>query len=167
MKNRTLLSLVAAVLLAGISAVSAAPMENGKMASQASDQPNLTPKQQTTAWDDLYTDVLNQKTPSGFKAIVGAASPTITSAPVTTKAANDVPALKPYKFAMMEHKLAIINPSDGKIAESSPDSTSGARGWAWPSKATVAPMVPATRVPAAWRVANVVWAGGNIAGLNG
>jgi hypothetical protein len=36
---------------------------------------------------------------------------------VTTRAANDVPALNPYRFAMMEHKLMIINPSDGKIAE--------------------------------------------------
>jgi hypothetical protein len=106
MKKRTSVSFIAAVLLASISAVSAAPMENGKMASRASDQLNLTSKQQTVAWDDLYTGVLNQKIPSGFKAIVGAQiPPTITSAPVTTRAANDVPALNPYRFAMMEHKL--------------------------------------------------------------
>jgi hypothetical protein len=36
---------------------------------------------------------------------------------VTAKAAGDVPALKPYKFAMLQRKLVIINPRDGKIAE--------------------------------------------------
>ncbi len=67
----------------------------------------------------LYTNVLDQKTPSGSKAnVLGRRSPqTIALALVTTEATNDVPALKPYKFAMMEHKLMMENPSDGKIAE--------------------------------------------------
>ena len=33
------------------------------------------------------------------------------------KAASDVPALKPYNFAMLQKKLVIVNPSDHKIAE--------------------------------------------------
>ena len=39
------------------------------------------------------------------------------TAPVTAKAASDVPALKPYKFAKEQKKLVIVNPSDQKIAD--------------------------------------------------
>ena len=54
----------------------------------------------------------------GFSAVAGAVVPnSITTAPITTKAASDVPALKPYHFAMLQHKLVIVNPSDKKIAE--------------------------------------------------
>jgi hypothetical protein len=42
---------------------------------------------------------------------------TIVTAPVTARAAGDVPALKPYKFAMVQEKLVIVNPSDGKIVD--------------------------------------------------
>jgi hypothetical protein len=114
-------------LLAGISAASAAPPENGrmaappastKMAPPSSDTLTLTSAQRKKAWDDLYTGKLNQKTPSGFNATVGVALPsTIVTAPVTARAAGDVPALKPYKFAMVQEKLVIVNPSDGKIVD--------------------------------------------------
>jgi hypothetical protein len=61
---------------------------------------------------------LNQRAPSGFNATVGAVVPNgVKIAPVTGKAASDVPALKPYNFAMLQHKLLIVNPSDKKIAE--------------------------------------------------
>ncbi len=36
---------------------------------------------------------------------------------VPSKAARDVPALRPYDFAMVQGKLLIVNPSDKKIAE--------------------------------------------------
>ena len=35
--------------------------------------------------------------------------------PVTAKAVGDIPALRPYDFAMMEGQLLIVNPSDRKI----------------------------------------------------
>lgn len=123
MKKPTSIVLAAAALLAGMAAASAAPMENAntpsaKMAPPASDTLVLSATQQKTAWDDLYTGALNQKAPSGFNAAVGATVPsTIVTAPVTAKAASDVPALKPYKFAMLQKKLVIVNPNDGKIAE--------------------------------------------------
>ena len=41
---------------------------------------------------------------------------TIVIAPVTAQAGSDVPALKPYSFAMVQRKLVIVNPSDRKIA---------------------------------------------------
>ena len=60
---------------------------------------------------------LNQNTPPGFDAVVGAKVPnTIVIAPVTAQAGNDVPALKPYSFAMVQKKLIIVNPASRKIA---------------------------------------------------
>jgi hypothetical protein len=96
----------------------AAPPASTKMAPPSSDTLTLTSAQRKKAWDDLYTGKLNQKTPSGFNATVGVALPsTIVTAPVTARAAGDVPALKPYKFAMVQEKLVIVNPSDGKIVD--------------------------------------------------
>lgn len=123
MKKPTSIALAAAALLAGIAAASAAPMESAKtpsakMAPPASDTLVLSTAQQKTAWDDLYTGALSQKTPLGFNAAVGATVPSnIVTAPVPAKAVGDVPALKPYKFAMLRKKLLIVNPNDGKIAE--------------------------------------------------
>ena len=123
MKAQTAITLAAAALLAGVSAASAAPMEGAtthgaKMAPQASDTLTLTTAQRQKAWKDLYTSALNQKTPAGFKATVGAIVPSkVVTAPVTTKAASAIPALKPYKFAMVQKKLVIVNPKDRKIAE--------------------------------------------------
>ena len=122
-KTQTAIALATALSLAGISAASAAVMQpNGnaatKMPPSASDSLSLSGAQQRTAWNDLYVKSLNQKTPSGFDATVGAVVPhNVEVAPVTSKAASDVPALKPYDFAMLQHKLLIVNPGDKKIAE--------------------------------------------------
>jgi hypothetical protein len=120
-KTQTVIALAAALSLAGISAASAATMANGvttKMVAPASDSLSLSGTQQHTAWSDLYVRSLNQKTPSGFDATVGAVVPnSVKVAPVTSRAAGDVPALKPYDFAMLQHKLLIVNPGDKKIAE--------------------------------------------------
>jgi hypothetical protein len=128
-KARQSLALAAAVLLAGVSAASAATPAPAKtktttmakataMAPQAKDTLTLTAAQRKLAWKDLYTGALNQKTPTGFKASVGAVMPgKVVTAAVTRKAAGDVPALKPYKFAMVQKKLVIVNPSDHKIAD--------------------------------------------------
>ena len=123
MKTQTSIALAAAALLAGVSVASAAPtagakMEGAKMAPQAHDTLALSKAQRKEAWKDLYTGALNQKAPSKFQAKVGAVVPSsVTTASVTTKAASDVPALKPYHFAMLQKKLVIVNPADRKIAE--------------------------------------------------
>ena len=55
--------------------------------------------------------------PPGFDAVVGTTVPnTIVIAPVTAQAGSDVPALKPYSFAMVQKKLVIVNPGNRKIA---------------------------------------------------
>lgn len=85
--------------------------------AQSSDSLTLSDAQRKMAWQDLYMDSLNQNTPPGFDAVVGATVPnTIVIAPVTAQAGGDVPALKPYAFAMVQKKLVIVNPSDRKIA---------------------------------------------------
>ena len=88
------------------------------MSPPAKDTLMLSNAQQKTAWHDLYTKSLNQTAPSGFGAAVGAVVPkSVITAPMPAKAASDVPALKPYNFAMLQKKLVIVNPSDHKIAE--------------------------------------------------
>ncbi len=145
--SRSILAVLsAAVLMAGISAASAgsatsadnanapaAKVQNDKTQSDkvqsnkaqsagASAQPadtlTLSDAQRKSAWQDLYMDSLNQTTPPGFDAVVGATVPnTIVIVPVTAQAGSDVPALKPYSFAMVQKKLVIVNPSNRKIAD--------------------------------------------------
>lgn len=120
MKTPTSITLAAAaMLLAGVSAASAAGIQSSNaMSRPARDTLTLSNVQQKTAWQDLYTKALNQAAPSGFDATVGAVVPnSVTTAPMPAKAASDVPALQPYNFAMLQKKLVIVNPSDHKIAE--------------------------------------------------
>jgi hypothetical protein len=119
MRKQISVALAAGLLVAGASAASAAGMKplNPISSRQASDTLNLTSTQQQAAWKDLYMGSLNQ-TSSNFNAKQGAVLPSgIVTAPVTTKASGDVPALKPFDFAMVNGKLLIINPSDKKIVD--------------------------------------------------
>jgi uncharacterized protein DUF1236 len=128
--------LSAAVLMAAMSAASvgsasaaegantpAAKVQSDKTqgadaSTQSADTLTLSDAQRKTAWQDLYMDSLNQNTPPGFDAVVGATVPnTIVIVPVTAQAGSDVPALKPYSFAMVQKKLVIVNPSNRKIAD--------------------------------------------------
>jgi Flp pilus assembly protein CpaB len=135
MNKPRLAALSVAALLAGISAALAgsatsrdnanpqAPKmqsdktQSANVTAQSGDALTLSDTQRKMAWQDLYMDSLNQNTPPGFDAIVGAKVPnTIVIAPVTAQAGSDVPVLKPYSFAMVQKKLVIVNPSNRKIA---------------------------------------------------
>jgi hypothetical protein len=88
-----------------------------KTTTAEADALKLSDAQRKMAWQDLYMDSLNQDTPAGFNAVVGATVPnTIVIAPVTAQAGSDVPALKPYAFAMVQKKLVIVNPGSRRIA---------------------------------------------------
>ena len=100
-KTQTAFAVAAALSLAGIAAASAAGMPSpalvpnagatAKMAPPASDSLSLSAPQQHAAWNDLYVRSLNQETPAGFDATVGAVVPdSVSVAPVTIKAASDV-----------------------------------------------------------------------------
>lgn len=123
MNKPRLAALSVAALLAGISAAlagSATSRDNANppaVTAQSGDALTLSDTQRKMAWQDLYMDSLNQNTPPGFDAIVGAKVPnTIVIAPVTAQAGSDVPVLKPYSFAMVQKKLVIVNPSNREIA---------------------------------------------------
>jgi hypothetical protein len=135
MNKPSLAALSVAVVMAGTSAASAGPAmsrdnanapaaktqsdktQSANATAQSGDTLTLSDAQRKLAWQDLYMDSLNQNTPPGFDAVVGAKVPnTIVIAPVTAQAGSDVPALKPYSFAMVQKKLVIVNPSSRKIA---------------------------------------------------
>jgi hypothetical protein len=113
MKKQMSIGLAAALLLAGVTAASAAGMAR----STASDSLTLTNTQQKTAWQDLHTKN-KQTAPSGFVASSGTAVPgTMQIKPVPSNTATAVPALRPYDFAMVKGKLLIVNPADRTIAD--------------------------------------------------
>jgi hypothetical protein len=88
------------------------------MSKPAGDTLGLTSAQQKLVWRDLNGQATNQNAPSGFQPMVGAVVPSsIKIEPVPTKAATDIPSLKPYDFAMVQGKVLIVNPADKKVAD--------------------------------------------------
>jgi hypothetical protein len=113
MDKRRLIAVAAAAIISSVSVLCAAAATG----AQPTDKLGLSKDQQLTAWNDLYMGSLSQKTPTGFDAIVGASMPRgVVTAPVTPRAVNDLPTLRPYAFAMVQRKLVIVNPIDRKIA---------------------------------------------------
>lgn len=114
-------TLVVAALLA-VSAVPAASMAS-QMSSRnkttgASDTLTLSDSQQKSIWNDVSRRASNESAPSGFNAAVGTVLPTDVSIhALPRRATRDVPEVKPYRYAMMQDKLLIVNPSDHKIAD--------------------------------------------------
>ena len=121
MKKSASVAVAAALLLSGVSAASAATSHMSKGAggaATAGDTLALSATQQKQVWKDLSRHAANQTAPSGFNATVGAAIPSgISLYPLPRQAARDVPAVKPYRFAMLQDKIVIVNPSDKKIAD--------------------------------------------------
>jgi hypothetical protein len=132
MNPGTQLTFAAIALLAGISAAAAADnaMSSTKTAntspaapsasqSSTKDTLSLSESQRQTAWEDISQQATWQKAPAGFAAKVGATVPSaLITQPVPVSTSNDVPALRPYQFALLKSdKLLIVNPSDNKVAE--------------------------------------------------
>jgi hypothetical protein len=120
MKKSASVAIAAALLLSGFSAASAASHMSKAAggATTAGDTLALSATQQKEVWKDLSRHATNQTAPSGFNATVGTAIPSgISTYPLPRQAARDVPAVKPYRFAMLQNKVLIVNPSDKKIAD--------------------------------------------------
>jgi hypothetical protein len=118
MTRQISLALAAAMLLGGTLAGSAAGIQSpgGNMSPPPKDTLSLTADQQKTAWNDLSSQAKKQTAPpSFFRSVGNVVSGSVKLEPVTAKAAGDIPALRPYDFAMMEGQLLIVNPSDRKI----------------------------------------------------
>jgi hypothetical protein len=117
MKKSASLALAAALVLSGVTAASArSHMSNGT--SGASDTLSLSDTQQQSIWKDVSKHATNQNAPADFNAAVGTEIPSgLSTYPMPRQAARDVPAVKPYRYAMTQDKVLIVNPSDHKIAD--------------------------------------------------
>ena len=120
MKKSALLALVTALAVSGVTAASARS-HMSRLSNQtpgASDTLSLSDQQQQSIWKDVSRHATNQNAPADFNAAVGTEVPSgLNTYPLPRRAARDVPAVKPYRYAMTQDKVLIVNPSDHKIAD--------------------------------------------------
>ncbi len=117
MKKSASLALAAALVLTGATAASARSHMSNKTTG-ASDTLTLSDAQQQSIWNDVSKHAANQTAPADFNVAVGTEVPsTLNTYPLPRQAARDVPAVKPYRYAMTQDKVLIVNPSDHKIAD--------------------------------------------------
>jgi hypothetical protein len=120
MKKSASAVVAAVLLLSGVSVASAASHMSNRSArsAAASDTLTLSDTQQKSIWKDVSRRATNQNAPSDFNATVGSAIPaSVNTYPLPRQAARDVPAVRPYRYAMLQDKVLIVNPSDNKIAD--------------------------------------------------
>jgi hypothetical protein len=123
MKSPSRIVIATAILLSGVSLATAAGMSKstGTSSSMAKpvDQLSLSSPQQKTAWQDISGQAVKETAPARFTASIGQKVPNqLALHPVPINAAEKVPALKPYSYALLDsNKLLIVNPSDRKVAE--------------------------------------------------
>jgi hypothetical protein len=120
MKLPPLTSLTVLILATGMAAHAADnnTMSSSNAPSGAEDHLSLSRVQERTAWRDLSRSAKQQTAPSSFTPSVGATVPDgITLRAMPQRAANQLPALKPYDFALLQNKLLIINPNDKKVVD--------------------------------------------------
>jgi uncharacterized protein DUF1236 len=111
MRKQTVILSAAALLLCGVATASAAT------AMHPSDTVILSAAQRSTVWNDLNKQATNQNA-AGFDATIGTFLPnSVKIGPIPSKTAADVPSLRPYDFAMVGHKLVIVDPSNKVIAD--------------------------------------------------
>jgi Protein of unknown function (DUF1236) len=109
MKKQTAI-IAAAALLCGVATASAAT------AMHPSDTLILSSTQRSTVWRDLSKQATNQNA-AGFNATIGAFVPnTVKLKPMPSKTAADIPSLRRYDYAMVGHRLVIVDPSNKVIA---------------------------------------------------
>jgi hypothetical protein len=101
----------AALLLCSAATASAAT------AMHPSDTVILSAAQRSAVWNDINKQATNQNA-AGFDATVGTFVPgTVKIEQMPSKAAANIPSLRPYDFAMVDHKLVIVDPSNKVIAD--------------------------------------------------
>jgi hypothetical protein len=80
-----------------------------------SDTVILSDAQRRAVWNDLSKQATNQNA-AGFDATTGTFVPnTVKIAPIPSEVTADNPSLRPYDFAMVDHKLVIVDPSNEVI----------------------------------------------------
>ena len=117
MRKQTAILSAAALLLCGAATASAATATSAATTMHPSDTVILSAAQRKTVWKDLNKQATNQNAP-GFDATIGTFLPNnVKMEPIPSKLAADVPSLRPYDFAMVGHKLVIVDPSNKVIAD--------------------------------------------------
>lgn len=111
MKKQTAIVSAAALLLCGVATASAASTTHG------TDTVILSAAQRKAIWNDLSKQATNQNV-SGFEAQTGRFVPSsVKIAPMPSKAMANVPSLRPYDYAMVDHHLVIVDPTNKVIAD--------------------------------------------------
>ena len=111
MRKQTAFLSAAALLLCSVATASAATAMHG------TDTVILSAAQRKAVWNDLSKQATNQSA-SGFDATIGTFLPkTVKISPMPSKTTTDVPSLRPYGYAMVGHKLVIVDPSNKVIAD--------------------------------------------------
>jgi hypothetical protein len=79
----------------------------------------LSAAQRRAVWNDLSKQATNQNV-AGFDATTGTFVPNAVKMkiqPIPSKATADNPSLRPYDFAIVDHKLVIVDPTNSVIAD--------------------------------------------------
>jgi hypothetical protein len=81
------------------------------------DSLSLTELDQQMAWNDITSHATKEAAPEGFSVKRGLVLPqAITTEPVPVSAANKVPDLRPYHYALLDNgELLIVNPFDRMV----------------------------------------------------
>jgi Protein of unknown function (DUF1236) len=111
MRKQTAFLSAAALLLCGVATASAATAMHG------TDTVILSAAQQRIVWNDLSKQATNQNA-VGFDAATGTFVPsTVRVEPIPNKVTTNNPSLRPYDYAIIDHKLVIVDPSNKVIAD--------------------------------------------------
>jgi hypothetical protein len=111
MRKQTAFLSAATLLLCSVVAASAATAMHG------TDTVILSAAQRSAVWNDLNKQATNQNA-AGFDATTGTFLPsTLKIEPIPNKVTANNPSLRPYDYAMVDHKLVIVDPSNKVIAD--------------------------------------------------
>jgi Protein of unknown function (DUF1236) len=97
--------------ISGTAASAATTPQNG------TDTVILSAAQRKAVWNDLSKQASNQNA-SGFDAMTGTFVPSsVKIEPIPSKMTANNPELRPYNYAMVDHKLVIVDPTNKVIAD--------------------------------------------------
>ena len=82
------------------------------------DRLNLTSAQRQEIWQSVSKQAAKETPPAGFTAKVGEAMPNaVKLQPLPNSVSSQVPAVKPYEYAMLQNQVLIVDPSSKKIVD--------------------------------------------------
>lgn len=87
-------------------------------AAATNDRLNLTSAQRQEIWQSVSKQAAKETTPAGFTAKVGEAVPSaVKLQALPSSLSSQVPAVKPYEYAMLQNQVLIVDPSSKKIVD--------------------------------------------------